>query len=228
MAARGTGTTPSSTAPFAAHAGVAAALALIAGCYSPRIREGAPCDSPDDCPIQLRCVQQTCQLRDPPPPDAEVDAPQDAAIDARPDAMVLPCTTAGLTCGGTATAFLCSGHCWAHCTSAVTQPTAGQSCTGWQGALGQIDDAAEEACVIGHIAATSWIGLSQRADAMAPGIGWMWNGEADLVYMHWAAGKPDDGGGGEGGAEQCGKLQTNGQWDDAVCTQGNRFLCRRP
>jgi hypothetical protein len=230
MAARRTGNTPSGAAVFAVmNACGAAVLALIAGCYSPRIREGAPCDSPDECPIQLRCVQRTCQLRDPPPPDAEVDAPYvDAAIDAPPDAMVLPCTTAGLTCSGTATAFLCSGHCWAHCTTAVSQPTAGQACTGWQGAPGQIDDAAEEACVIGHIAATSWIGLSQRNDATAPGMGWTWNGKTDLVYTHWAAGRPDDGGDGENRSEQCGKLLTSGQWDDAACTQANRFLCKRP
>jgi Lectin C-type domain len=208
----------------------AVVIALLAGCYSPRIQEGAPCDSPDECPTQLRCVQRTCQLRDPLPPDAGVDAAEvDTAVDATPpDAMVLPCTTTGLTCGGTATVFMCGGHCWVHCTSAVTSTTADQACTGWQGALGQVDDATEESCVIARIAATSWIGLSQSAAATTPGMDWTWNARTPLVYTHWAAGKPDDGGNGENRSEQCGKLQTDGQWDDAVCTQANRFLCERP
>ena len=48
--------------------------------------------------------------------DAGVDATaSDAGADALPDAMVLPCTTTGLTCGGTATAFPCGCHCWVYC-----------------------------------------------------------------------------------------------------------------
>ena len=206
----------------------AVAFALLAGCYSPRLQEGAPCNSSDKCPTQQRCVLGSCRLHDP-PADAEVDAPEiDAVVDARPDAMVLPCTTTGLTCGSTATAFACGGHCWVYCPSSATWPSASQSCTGWQGALGQVDDAVEETCVISHITATSWIGLSQSDAATTPGMGWTWNGKTPVVYTHWQSGKPDDGGGGEGGNEQCGKMQPDGQWDDATCAQGNRFLCERP
>ena len=150
----------------------AVVIALFAGCYSPRIPEGVPCTSPQECPTSQRCVLGSCRLRDL-PADAEVDAPEIAtAVDARTDAMVLPCTTTGLTCGGTATAFPCGGHCWVHCPSAATWTSASQSCTGWQGALGQVDDAAEETCVIAHITAESWIGLSQSDNATTPGMGW--------------------------------------------------------
>ncbi|HEX3475813.1 MAG TPA: C-type lectin domain-containing protein [Kofleriaceae bacterium] len=204
----------------------AGVIALLAGCYSPRIQEGAPCSSPDECPAAQRCVQGTCRLRDLP---ADARAPEiDAAVDARPDAMVLACATTGLTCGGTATAFPCGGHCWVYCPSAATWTDASQSCIGWQGALGQVDDAAEETCVIAQITAQSWIGLSQSAAATTPGMGWTWNGKTPVVYTHWVTGKPDDGDGRENGAEQCGKLQPDGQWDDAGCTQDNRFLCERP
>jgi hypothetical protein len=203
-------------------------IALFGGCYSPRIQEGAPCNSPDECPTPQRCVLGSCRLRDP-PTDAGAGAPGiDAAVDARPDAMVLPCTTTGLTCGGTATAFTCGGHCWVHCPSGATWTDASQSCTGWQGALGQVDDATEETCVIAHITAESWIGLSQSDNATTPGMGWTWNGKTPVVYTHWVTGKPDDGDGRESGAEQCGKLQPDGQWDDAGCAQVDRFLCERP
>jgi hypothetical protein len=202
-------------------------IALLAGCYSPRPQEGAPCNAPEQCPTGQRCLLGSCRLHDP-PADAEVDAELDAATDARPDAMVLPCTTTGLTCGSTATAFPCGGHCWVYCPSTVTRLSAGQACTGWQGALGEVDDATEEMCVTPHMTATSWIGLLQDNAATTPGMGWKWNGKTDVVYTHWVNGKPDDGGGGEGGAEQCGKMQLDGQWDDASCTQGNRFLCERP
>jgi hypothetical protein len=206
----------------------AVVIALLAGCYSPRAQEGAPCNAPEQCPTGQRCLVGACRLRDP-PADAELDAPDgDAAVDARLDAMVLPCTTTGLTCGGTATAFPCGGHCWVSCPSTATWPDASQSCTGWQGALGQVDDLTEETCVISHITATSWIGLSQNDAATTPGMGWTWNGKTAVVYTHWQSGKPDDGDGSEGGAEQCGKMQPDGQWDDAGCMQVNRFLCERP
>lgn len=206
----------------------AVAIALLAGCYSPRPQEGAPCNAPEQCPTGQRCVLGSCRLRDL-PADADGGAPDSgAAVDARLDAMVLPCTADGLTCGGGAMAFPCGGHCWVYCPTATTWTSASQSCTGWQGALGQVDDATEDTCAAAQIAADSWIGLSQSDPATTPGMGWTWNGKTPVVYTHWVNGKPDDGDGRESGAEQCGKMQTDGQWDDAGCTQANRFLCERP
>lgn len=203
----------------------AVVIALLASCYSPRVQEGAPCSSMGACPTGQRCVLGSCRLRD--PADAAVDGLDgDAPADARPDAM--PCTTTGLTCGGMPTMFVCGLHCWVYCPKPTTWTSASQSCIGWQGALGEVDDDDEQKCVSPNITAASWIGLLQDDAATKPGMGWKWNGKTDVVYTHWANGKPDDGDGSEGGAEQCGKMETGGLWDDAGCTQANHFLCERP
>jgi hypothetical protein len=202
----------------------AVVIALLAGCYSPRIQEGVPCSSTEACPTGQRCVLGSCRLRDP-VADAAIEGPgSDALGDAPPDAM--PCVTTGLTCSRTATTFMCGGHCWVYCPSATTWPSASQACIGWQGALGEVDNDTEQTCVFPMITAASWIGLLQDDAATTPGMGWKWNGKTPVDYTHWANGKPDDGS--EGGAEQCGKMEADGQWDDAGCTQANHFLCERP
>lgn len=209
----------------------AVVIALLASCYSPRIQEGAPCSSTGVCPTGQHCVLGSCRLRDP-ATDAAIDGLDlDAAGDAMPDAM--PCPTTGLTCGGTPTMFMCGGHCWVYCPSATDWTTASQRCIDWQGALGEVDDGTEQTCVSSYIMSTrttvaSWIGLSQKPNQAMPGMGWTWNGKLDVKYTHWANGKPDDSDGRENGAEQCGKMETDGQWDDTECTQTNRFLCERP
>jgi hypothetical protein len=35
-------------------------LAVLAGCYSPKIHPGSPCTSNDQCPQELSCVRGTC------------------------------------------------------------------------------------------------------------------------------------------------------------------------
>jgi hypothetical protein len=172
-------------------------------------------------------------FRDKRPVDAEVvaDAAADAeiVIDARPDAAVLPCTADGLVGCGTATVFSCGGHCWVSCSTATTRAKASTACTGWQGALGQIDDAAEQSCVVSHAGSVSWIGLVQSDAATAPAQGWVWNTDANpVVYTNWRPPDPDDGGGGgERHAEQCGLIQVGTQWDDVNCAEQQRFLCER-
>ena len=210
----------------------AALLVLAAGCYSPRVPEGVACDSTRDCPSPQRCVLRLCTLHDAPEPDAAIpiDAPDpDAAmIDAAPDAPALACTAAGLTCGATATTFMCGGHCWVHCPTGATWNAASQACTGWMGALGAIDDATEQTCVEGHVNAATWIGLRQSDAATAPAQGWNWNTPATpVVYTHWQSGVPDDQDGSEDHDEQCAKIQANGTWDDVTCNAMTGFLCER-
>jgi hypothetical protein len=213
--------------PRLAHA---ALLAIAAGCYHPSPPEGAPCETTAQCPTPQQCRAGVCALH-----DAVVDAgsPDAAALaaDAPPppvDAAPLPCTTAGLACAGTATTFSCGGMCWVRCTSNVGRDTARAACAGWQGALGEIDDATEEACVTAHLTAASWIGLAQAATATTPQTGWTWNDGAPVSYTRWQVGAPNDRDGHENGEEQCGRIQIDGTWDDMSCGSSLDFLCARP
>jgi hypothetical protein len=47
------------------------------------------------------------------------------------------------------------------------------------------------------------------------------------MYMHWQSGKPDDADGRENHDEQCGKIQSDGTWDDVTCSAMSGFLCER-
>jgi hypothetical protein len=207
----------------------AVALALVAGCYSPHPPEGAPCGTARDCPFPQRCVLGSCTEHD--AGDAAVpDARNtDAATDATIDAMVLPCATTGLSCGGAATMFSCGGHCWVRCTGGAAWTAAGTACAGWQGALGEIDDATEQSCVASRASTPTWLGLNQSAAATTPGQGWAWNtSTAPLGFTQWHAGKPDDADGNENHQEQCGKIQVDGTWDDDPCSEPLDFFCERP
>ena len=213
----------------------AALLGVLAGCYNPSLREGAPCETSEQCPTSQHCVLGSCSLHDAPavdaslpePPDAPGDAPSDAA--APPiDAMRLACSTTGLTCSGTATMFTCGGNCWVLCTGGAPRDTARAACAGWMGALGEIDDAMEQSCVAARVNAVAWLGLIQSATATTPDAGWTWNGTTPLGFTNWQSGVPDDRDNTENGAEQCAKLQTDGTWDDVTCSSSIDFLCERP
>jgi hypothetical protein len=186
------------------------------------------------CPTPQRCVLGSCSLREAPAVDASVPERPDAPsppIDAPPppiDAAPLACSTAGLTCGGTVTMFTCGGNCWVLCTGHAPRDTASAACTGWMGALGQIDDATEQSCVDAHVNAVAWIGLTQSPTATSPRDGWTWNATNPLVFTHWQSGAPDDADNNENGAEQCAKIQTDGTWDDVTCGSSINFFCERP
>ena len=210
--------------------GGVALLAVLAGCFHPVVREGAPCETTLQCPDPQRCVLGTCSLHDPPPVDAT--PPPDAAIDAPPppiDALVLPCGIAGLSCaGGMTTMFSCGGKCWVRCTASVVRETARAACAGWMGALGQIDDATENGCVQAKVAAPTWIGLLQSDTATAPAMGWTWNGVPLMNYTHWVPAEPDDADTIENRQEQCADIGIDGQWDDNACSVPLQFMCERP
>jgi Lectin C-type domain len=212
-----------------------ALLAVLAGCFSPALREGAPCENADQCPSPQRCVLGHCSRHDPPPIDASLPDEPDASvtIDAPPpppiDAMPLACDTTGLACAGTATSFTCGGDCWVLCAGAAApRETAHAACVGWMGELGQIDDATEQGCVRNHVNAAAWVGLVQPATATRPADGWTWNGTTPVVFTNWQSGVPDDRDNDENGAEQCAKIQTDGTWDDVTCSSPINFFCERP
>jgi len=163
------------------------------------------------------------------PDAASVDShPIQMDIDAAPDAPPLPCDTTGLTCaGGTATTFMCGSVCIAKCTSTQSFANAQNACSGWQGRLAEIPDAATETCINAHVASSSWIGLTQAASQPTPADGWTWNNTTPLTYTHWASGKPDDGGGGESNDENCAHIEQGGAWDDENCSNGRVFFCQR-
>jgi len=216
---------------------LASAMWLVgfAGCYSPStLPEGAPCQRTEQCPESQQCVLGSCSRSAQSPVDAR-PTPPDAMTDAMTDAMPVPCNADGLTCGGTPTVFLCGTQCWVKCTDAVSRATADTRCTGWTGALGEIDDASEQTCVASHIMTVQiWLGATQGAGAMAPNDKWTWNGDATRPldsnhYTSWTQGKPDDGTDNtENGEEQCAAIRPGGGWDDGGCTGPLPFFCRRP
>ena len=62
-------------------------VAVLAGCYGPKIAPGSPCDSDHPCPTELTCTAGTCQ--------GSAALPIDAAIDSSGDGAP-PCYGAGL------------------------------------------------------------------------------------------------------------------------------------
>jgi hypothetical protein len=219
---------------------LAAAMWLVgfAGCYNPSaLQDGAPCQRTEQCPESQECVLGSCSRSGPSPVDARPTPPPDARMtDAMVDAMEVPCIADGLSCGGTPLPFKCGDQCWVKCTDPVSRATAETRCTGWTGALGEIDDATENGCVALKIStAAFWLGAIQGAGAATPADKWTWNGDATRPvdqnhYNNWAAGKPDDADGNEDGMEQCGTIRPGGTWDDDGCTPqvGLGFFCRRP
>jgi len=159
-------------------------------------------------------------------PDSHpIEMPIDAAIDSAPP---LPCTIDGLTCpGATPTVFMCGTTCVAKCQSAQTFASAESFCAGWQGHLAKVPDDATNACIAPHVGQASWLGLTQAANQPTPGDGWTWTDTSPLTYTRWAAGKPDDGGGGENNAENCAHIEPGGVWDDESCGNQRFFYCSR-
>lgn len=68
-------------------------LAIVPGCYAPKVSPGAPCSTEGTCPGGLVCVDDRCvtpgtPAADAPQRDAPTDVAVDAAVDAAPDAFV--------------------------------------------------------------------------------------------------------------------------------------------
>src|SRR5258708_4819685 len=71
--------------------GLGVCLALLAGCYNPRVVPGAACNRDNSCPSGLECVDNVCALPGTPAADATLPVQPDAAIlgvDAAPDAAI--------------------------------------------------------------------------------------------------------------------------------------------
>jgi hypothetical protein len=191
--------------------------------------------SSDRCPPPQTCVAGFCRLAENIEPDATAapDAPPDAPPDSAIDAVVLPCTLDGLTCnpgvlGAPPQVVMCGSQCFTTCGANVNATTARNACDAWSGRLAEIHDAATDACLAPKVAQYAWIGLTQAATATTPAAGWTWNSTTPLTYTNWRAGKPDDGGGGEKGSEQCGALFADGTWDDMSCGAiVSPFICGR-
>lgn len=157
--------------------------------------------------------------------DASRDAPKDGSGDAG------ACSTAGLTCNGTATATSCEGACWVSCTELVSHTTGATRCDDWGGELARFDDSQTQSCLRASVAPTGdvWIGLSQMAGAAAPQDGWRWTGDSTTAsFFNWAPGQPDDGDGNETGKEQCAHVPNGtSEWQDATCGSMFAFTCWR-
>ena len=47
-------------------------LVLLAGCYDPRVLAGSPCTVDSQCPRELACIHEVCDVVAPPPIDAMI------------------------------------------------------------------------------------------------------------------------------------------------------------
>lgn len=55
------------------------AIALLGGCYAPKVEPGSPCDDESPCPSRLVCVAGACERADQAAPDGGVDGPTTAS-----------------------------------------------------------------------------------------------------------------------------------------------------
>ena len=209
-------------------------LVGFAGCYSPAaLPEGAPCQRTEQCPDSQQCVLGSCSRSAALPVDAHPTPTSDAGADAMVDAMMVACVPDGLTCAsGTPQVFTCGTRCWAKCGDGLVRAAAETRCNTWGGALGEIDNADEDACVNQKVGTTPalWIGMIQGAGAATPDDKWAWNGGGSANYRVWrAVTEPDDGNNGvEIGNEQCTSIRPGGGFDDDNCNTVLPFFCARP
>jgi hypothetical protein len=91
-----------------------------------------------------------------------------------------------------------------------------------------------ERLVIGPRAAESWVGLRQADGAGSPSADWSWQGASSLYAIPptippWeggGGGQPNDAGGGENDAENCGSMRGgDDEFEDDPCGTLHDFVC---
>ena len=174
----------------------------------------------------------------------DAPAPRDAADDEPSDAP-RECDTAELACTGATTMIVCNAQCWVLCNDMKIPDDAQRACKGWGGALGEINNTDDQACVTtivvqAHLEgdARAWLGLHQKETAQVVDEDWSWNPSpgTSVTIKRWAVLQPDDGNDSPNDAgrfvenhnEQCMNVDTDGLWHDGPCTgEMHPFLCRR-
>jgi hypothetical protein len=100
---------------------------------------------------------------------------------------------------------------------------AARYCDNQGGSLVAIDDAAENAFVVGLLQdgnQSPWLGGS---DAQSEGV-WRWPDGTEVAYDNWHPGEPNN----VGAGEHCMELRTDGAWNDAPCDRIKAFVCELP
>ncbi len=145
----------------------------------------------------------------------------------------------GTTCPSNCTGHTLSTGVYARC-NAATFGSARTACT--SGTLGmhlvRIDNAEENAAVLGLANSAIWIGASD-SDSTASEGAWEWTdgtqfwmgGPASMggvvvggLYANWGASQPDNAG---SGGEDCAEMTTTGAWNDLRCDSARRVVCER-
>jgi len=92
------------------------------------------------------------------------------------------------------------------------------------GCLVTLDDTAEDQCVRTNAGAGDLIhvGLVQASSGPEPAGGWGWRCGASSYGPRWRSGEPN------GSSEDCGAMDTEGNWIDVGCNEDFRFVCEVP
>lgn len=95
-------------------------------------------------------------------------------------------------------------------------------CLDWGGDLVTLDDDAEQAFVLEHVADMDrfWLGLNDREAEMS----WRWSSGSTASFRSWAEGEPNDGSDGSDCAEYRAEA---GAWFDQDCELDKRAVCER-
>jgi hypothetical protein len=121
------------------------------------------------------------------------------------------------------------GHVYHLCTLAATWGNAQLTCLRRGLHLVTLEDAAEDAWLMGAVGSLAsrgwWIGLSDRALEGA----WVWDGPPSS-YTNWCLGEPND----YGGLEDCAETgytcstEVRTAWNDDTCTDLEPYVCEYP
>ncbi len=110
------------------------------------------------------------------------------------------------------------------CATPMSWTRAQNHCLAQDGALAHIDDESQNAAVFAAAQAAFaghwYIGLNDRAEESS----YQWASGADVDYLNWAAGDPDD-----FGEEDCTVIDrfAEGGWTDVNCGTVHPFVCRK-
>lgn len=103
---------------------------------------------------------------------------------------------------------------------ALCQKTGGASDLAWFGSAKE-----EEQVRVALQAASPWVEVWIGLNDLTSEDTYVWADGSAPAYTHWASGEPNNGSG--LGEQDCGRMLSDGSWNDTVCTASYPTLCRQ-